>query len=106
MWSHRLHPQDQAFLYYNAKDRYFPDFVALDTNDVPWIVEGKSERGRDDAQVQAKRKAAEALARRFVAEDAYASQHWGYLIAYEQDIARADPWEHLKAFAKPVSNAL
>ena len=106
VWWHRLHPQDQAFVYYNAKDRYFPDFVALDTNGVHWIIEGKDERGRDDARVQAKRKAAEALVRRLVAEDAYAGQHWGYLIAYEQDTARADSWEDLKAFAQPVSNAL
>lgn len=106
VWWHRLHPQDQAFVYYNAKDRYFPDFVALDTNGVHWIIEGKDERGRDDARVQAKRKAAEALVRRLVAEDSYAGQHWGYLIAYEQDTARADSWEDLKAFASPVSNAL
>lgn len=106
VWWHRLHPQDKAFVYYNAKDRYFPDFVALDTNGVHWIIEGKDERGRDDAKVQAKRKAAEALVRRLVAEDAYAGQHWGYLIAYEQDTARADSWEDLKAFASPVSNAL
>ncbi|MDY5160326.1 DEAD/DEAH box helicase [Actinotignum urinale] len=106
MWWHRLHPQDGAFVYYNAKDRYFPDFVALDTNGVHWIIEGKDERGRDDARVQAKRKAAEALVRRLVAEDAYTGQHWGYLIAYEQDTARADSWEDLKAFSQPVSNAL
>lgn len=106
VWWHRLHPQDQAFVYYNAKDRYFPDFVVLDTNGVHWIIEGKDERGRDDARVQAKRKAAEALVRRLVAQDAYAGQHWGYLIAYEQDTARADSWEDLKAFASPVSNAL
>lgn len=106
VWWHRLHSQDQAFIYYNAKDRYFPDFVALDTNGVHWIIEGKSERGRDDAQVQAKRQAAETLVRRLVSEDAYADQKWGYLIAYEQDTARADSWDDLKAFAQPVSNAL
>lgn len=105
-WWHRLHPQDHAFVHYNAKHRYFPDFVALDTNGVHWIIEGKAERGRDDIQVQAKRKAAEDLVRRLVAEEAYAGQHWGYLIAYEQDTARADSWEDLKAFSQPVSNAL
>lgn len=105
-WWHRLHPQDKAYVYYNAKDRYFPDFVALDTNGVHWIIEGKDERGRDDARVQAKRQAAETLVRRLVAEDAYTGQHWGYLIAYEQDTARADSWEDLKAFAQPVSNVV
>ncbi|WP_371152179.1 DEAD/DEAH box helicase [Buchananella felis] len=106
VWWHRLHPQDHAFIYYNAKDRYFPDFVALDTDGVYWIIEGKSERGRDDAQVQAKRGAAESLVRRLVAQDTYEGQNWGYLIAYEQDTARADSWEDLKALAQPVSNAL
>ena len=106
VWWHRLHPQDKAFVYYNAKDRYFPDFVALDTDGIHWIIEGKSELGRDDTIVQAKRKAAEALVRRLVAEDAYEDQKWGYLIAYEQDTARADSWEDLKAFSQPVSNAL
>ncbi|MDU0347451.1 DEAD/DEAH box helicase [Actinomyces sp. MRS3W] len=106
VWWHRLHPQDRAFVHYNAKDRYFPDFVATDTNGVHWIIEGKGERGRDDARVQAKRQAAEALVRRLAAEDAYAGQKWGYLIAYEQDTARADSWEDLKTFAHPVSNVL
>lgn len=106
VWWHRLHPQDQAFVYYNAKDRYFPDFVARDSDGVHWIIEGKDERSRDDDRVQAKRRAAEALVRRLVAEDAYAGQRWGYLIAYEQDTARADSWEDLKAFSNPVTNAL
>lgn len=105
-WWQRLHPQDGAFVYYTAKDRYFPDFVAQDTSDVYWIIEGKDERGRDDTRVQAKRRAAETLVRRLVAEDAYAHQHWGYLIAYEQDTAHADSWEDLKTLAQPVSNVL
>lgn len=105
-WWHRLHPQDGAFVYYNSKDRYFPDFVARDSDGVYWIIEGKSERGRDDDQVQAKRKAAESLVRRLIAEDAYADQKWGYLIAYENDTARADSWEDLKAYSQPVTNLI
>lgn len=93
-------------MYYNSKDRYFPDFVARDSDGVYWIIEGKSERGRDDDQVQAKRKAAESLVRRLIAEDAYADQNWGYLIAYENDTARADSWEDLKAFSQPVTNVV
>ncbi|MDU5378785.1 MAG: hypothetical protein E6132_01900 [Actinomyces sp.] len=45
VWWHRLHPHAGAFVYYNPKDRYFPDFVALDTDGVHWIIEGKSEKG-------------------------------------------------------------
>lgn len=106
VWWHRLHPQDQAFVYYNAKDRYFPDFVALDTSNVHWIIEGKDERGRDDVRVQAKRRASEALVRSLAGLDAYKNQNWGYLIAYEQDTANADSWEDLKSLTQPVSNAL
>ncbi|APT92998.1 DNA restriction-modification system, restriction enzyme [Corynebacterium phocae] len=106
VWWHRLHSQDNALVYYTPKDRYFPDFVALDTNGVHWIIEGKSEKGKHDAQVQAKRKAAEAIVRRLAAEKAYEGQKWGYLIAYEQNIKDADSWDDLKAFASPVSNAL
>lgn len=106
VWWHRLHPQDGAFIHYTARDRYFPDFVARDAGGVYWIIEGKSELGRDDASVQAKRKAAETLVRKLVTMDEYAGQNWGYLIAYEADIARADTWEDLKSSTQPVSNVV
>lgn len=104
-WWHRLRSQNDAYIYYTFKDRYFPDFVAQDTDGVYWIIEGKSEKGRDDNTVQAKRRAAETLVRKLSAETAYAGQHWGYLIAYEKDIERSDSWEDLKALAQPVTNA-
>ncbi|MCU9996186.1 DEAD/DEAH box helicase family protein [Mobiluncus mulieris] len=104
VWWHRLHPADGAFVSYNALDRYFPDFVALDRQGVHWIIEAKSERGRDDATVAAKRRAAEALVQRLAAETAFAGQYWGYLIGFESDIAAADSWDDLKALAQPVSN--
>ena len=104
VWWQRLHPSDRAFIYYTARDRYFPDFVALDTDGIHWIIEGKDERGRDDARVQAKRKAAESLVRRLVAEDCFGDQKWGYLIAHEQDTQAADSWDDLKARAQPVTN--
>ena len=63
-----------AYIYYNAKDRYFPDFVARDDLGVYWIIEGKDQRGRDDAKVQAKRKAAEALVRRLITVEEYVNQ--------------------------------
>jgi len=106
VWWHRLHPYNEAYIYYNAKDRYFPDFVALDDDGVHWIIEGKAQRGRDDDRVQAKRKAAETLVRRLVTEDEYADQLWGYLIAYENDIAQSDSWDDLKTISQPVSNVL
>jgi len=103
-WWHRLHSYHNAFIYYNPKDRYFPDFVALDKDDIYWIIEGKAKRGRDEDSVQAKRKAAETLVRRLTIEDAFAGQHWGYLIAYEDDIEKAESWDDLKSLSQPVSN--
>jgi len=105
-WWHRLHPQDGAYIYYNSRDRYFPDFVALDNEGVHWIIEGKDMRGRDDAKVQAKRTAAESLVRRLSAEEEYEGEYWGYMIAYEDDIERAESWNDLKTFAQPVSNKI
>ena len=91
---------------YTSRDRYFPDFVALDRDGVHWIIEGKDKRGRDNATVQAKRIAAESLVRRLAAEPTYSGQHWGCMIAYEDDIERSDSWDDLKSLAQPVSNAL
>ena len=104
VWWHRLHPQDRAYIYYNPKDRYLPDFVALDDEGVHWIIEGKDERGRSNEVVQEKRRAAESTVNRLIAEDGFADQFWGYLIAYEDDVVASDSWDDLKAKSQPVSN--
>lgn len=106
IWWHRLHPRDGAFIYYNSRDRYFPDFVAYDDAGVHWIIEGKDQRGRDDKKVQAKRKAAESLVRRLITVEEYVNQKWGYLIAYEDDLSKSDSWDDLKVIAQPVTNTL
>lgn len=103
-WWHRLHSYHNAYIYYNPKDQYFPDYVVLDKDDIYWIIDGKAKRGRDENSAQAKRKAAETLVRRLAIEDAFAGQHWGYLIAYEDDIEKAESWDDLKSFSQPVSN--
>lgn len=103
-WWHRLHPEDRAFIYYNPKDRYFPDFVALDDHGTHWIIEGKDARGRENESVQAKRKAAEGVVHRLLGTPGFEDQCWGYLIAYEDDVERSDSWDDLKAKAQPVSN--
>lgn len=105
VWWHRLHPQDGACIYYNPKDRYFPDFVALDDGGVHWIIEGKDKRGHTDERVQAKRRAAESVVHRLIGAEGFSEDRWGYLIAYEDDIVRADSWDDLKAKSEPVSNA-
>ena len=93
-----------ASIKYNLHDSYFPDFVALDADGVHWIIEGKDARGRADDTVQAKRAAAEEVVRYLVTLDEYDDQAWGYLIAYEDDVASSDTWSDLKAKAQPVVN--
>lgn len=105
-WWNRLHRNMDAYIYYTSKDRYFPDFVALDDEGIYWIIEGKNEGGRDEDTVQVKRKEAEKLVRKLAAEESYAGQNWGYLIAYEDDIAKADSWDDLKTLSQPVTNQL
>lgn len=105
VWWHRLHPRDGACIYYNPKDRYFPDFVALDDEGVHWIIEGKDKRGHTDERVQAKRRAAESVVHRLMGTEGFSEDRWGYLIAYEDDIVKADSWDDLKAKSEPVSNA-
>lgn len=105
VWWQRLHTEYGAFIYFNPKDRYYPDFVARESDGTLWIIEGKEQRGQGDAVVQAKRLAAEKVVHRLVGEDAFAGQTWGYLIAYEDDIRESDTWNDLKAKAHPVSNA-
>ncbi len=104
VWWQRLHTTDGAYIFYNPKDRYFPDFVTLDDRGVHWIIEGKEQRGRTNDVVQKKRKAAEDVVHRLIGEDAFTGQLWGYLIAYEDDIKESDSWNDLKVKAHPVSN--
>ena len=104
VWWHRLHLHHNAFIYYTPTNKYYPDFIVMDDKGVYWIVEGKDIRGRDDENVQAKRRAAESIIRKMYLVEDYVGQHWGYLIAYEDDIEKSDSWDDLKSYAQPVSN--
>jgi len=101
-WWHRLHSHDNAFIYYNAKDRYFPDFVAMDKDGVFWIIEGKNEAGKNDSRVQEKKRAAEAVVTRLLGQPDFKGQKWGYLIAYEDDVQSSDSWNDLKIKSQPI----
>ena len=105
VWWQRLHTAFGAYIYYSAKDKYYPDFIAKDDDGVLWIIEGKEQRGKADQTVQKKRLAAERVVHRLVGEHDFADQSWGYLIAYEDDIKTSDSWNDLKAKTNPVSNA-
>ena len=101
-WWKRLYRHEQAYIYYTITDRYFPDFAALDTSGRLWIIEGKSEKGKSDAEVQAKKAAAESIIRRMNSHPEFAGKLYGYLIGYESTIASSESWAELVEKAKPA----
>ena len=101
VWWKRLYPSDRASIMYTTRDTYYPDFVAQDSDGTMWIIEGKSDKGRDDETVQAKRAAARVLVRELLGEEDFVGQKWGYAIAYESDIRASESWEDLKRKSNP-----
>ncbi|MBF6672800.1 DEAD/DEAH box helicase family protein [Glutamicibacter sp. FBE19] len=102
VWWKRLYRSDRASIAYSTRDNYYPDFVALDTKGIYWIVEGKSDKGRDDEVVGLKRKAAVTLVNKLISEPKFVNTGWGYLIAYESDVKRAESWTDLKGLSSPT----
>lgn len=97
VWWKRIYAHEGARVAYTPHNSYVPDFVVFDKDGTHWIVEAKENRGRDDERVQAKRAAAERVVRQLVGMPEYEDQTWGYLIAYEDDIASSDSWADLVA---------
>lgn len=97
VWWKRIYTHEGARVAYTPHNSYVPDFVVYDKDGTHWIVEAKENRGRDDDRVQAKRAAAERVVRQLVGMPEYEDQTWGYLIAYEDDIASSDSWADLVA---------
>lgn len=97
VWWKRLYPHEGAVVAYTPQNDYHPDFVVLAKDGTHWIIEGKSQRGRDDQVVQRKKDAAEKAIRLLAGKPEYLNQSWGYLIAYEDDIAKADSLADLLA---------
>ncbi|MEH6821783.1 MAG: DEAD/DEAH box helicase family protein [Dietzia psychralcaliphila] len=101
-WWKRLYEHEKAYMAYSLDRRYFPDFAAEDSDGRIWIIEGKSDAGRDDGVVQLKRSAAEKTIRRLRTQEQFIGKSYGYLIGYESDIASSDSWSDLRAKASPV----
>lgn len=97
VWWKRLYSHEGAVVAYTPRNDYRPDFVVLAKDGTHWIVEGKSQRGRDDQVVRRKKDAAEKAIRLLAGKPEYLNQSWGYLIAYEDDIAGADSLADLLA---------
>lgn len=95
VWWKRIYAHEGARVAYTPHNSYVPDFIVYDRQGIYWIVEAKENRGRNDERVQAKRAAAERVVRQLIGMPEYEDQTWGYLIAYEDDIASSDSWADL-----------
>ncbi|MCK7660045.1 DEAD/DEAH box helicase [Corynebacterium antarcticum] len=96
-WWTRIYREQGATIAYTTRDNYVPDFVVQDTAGTYWIVEGKADDKKGDETVELKRKAAERLIRELASQPGYVDQVWGYVIAYESDIANAGSLSALTA---------
>lgn len=86
-WWLRLDVYGPAYISTERDGRYFPDFIVIDTNGVYWLVEAKSDRNAQDADVLRKREAAERWAR--AVTDAAEYGEWRYLLVTETNIKQA-----------------
>ncbi len=93
-WWLRLQLNDPAYIELAAGGRYFPDFIAIDTEGVHWLIEGKSDHDAQRRDVEDKRAAAEEWAR-FVNDDGRFGT-WKYLFCSETALKNSHgSWDSL-----------
>lgn len=98
-WWVRLYTNGQAFIP-TADGNYFPDFIAVDTKGVKWLIEGKADKNANDADVLRKKAAAETWARAVRDEEDFGV--WRYMFATETNIKNAaGSWNALLMSTKP-----
>jgi type III restriction enzyme len=88
-----------AFIPTSQDGNYFPDFIALDTAGVYWLIEGKSNKNAGDADVLRKKEAAEHWARSVRDDGNYGD--WHYVFATEAHVKHAGSWTALKVATDP-----
>lgn len=92
----RLQIKDLPILWADAKE-YNPDLVAVDRDDVRWLIEVKMDKEMSTEAVQGKREAARRWANHVSADETVGTT-WRYLLLSESDIKTAKgSWEALKA---------
>jgi type III restriction enzyme len=98
-WWLRVYTNGPAFVP-TADGNYFPDFIAVDKDGVKWLIEGKSDKNANDADVLRKIDAATSWARA-VRDDGRFGE-WHYLFATESHIRQAaGSWAGLKVATDP-----
>lgn len=98
-WWLRLSSTGPAYIPLETGTSYYPDFIAIDSKGVYWLIEGKSDKEASTPEVTAKKKAAEDWARFVRDEGGYGT--WRYLFATETHLKGSGSWQALKYAAKP-----
>lgn len=86
-WWLRIYTNGPVWIEWDG-GRYFADFIAIDSHDVHWLIEGKADDDATDEGVVAKRRAAEAWVA--TVNDVGAYGEWRYLFATESAITAAN----------------
>jgi type III restriction enzyme len=94
----RLQVGDLPILWTGARE-YNPDFIAVDREQIHWIVEVKMDKEMQTADVQGKRDAARRWAN-YVSADEHVGTIWRYVLVSESDVKTAKgSWLALKQLA-------
>jgi type III restriction enzyme len=97
-WWLRIYTNGPAYIP-TTDGNYFPDFIVVDLNGAFWVLEGKSDKNANDADVLRKRETAEHWARA-VRDDGNFGE-WHYVFATESHIKKAGSWAGLKVITNP-----
>jgi type III restriction enzyme len=94
----RLQIGDLPILWTGARE-YNPDFLAVDSDKIHWVIEVKSDKDMSSADVQGKREAAKRWSN-YVSADPKDDTIWRYVLASESDIKTAKgSWAALRTLA-------
>jgi type III restriction enzyme len=98
-WWLRLYVGEQAYIP-TTDGKYFPDFIAIDRDGTFWLIEGKSDKNANDADVLRKKAAAENWARSVRDDGGFGT--WRFLFATESHIKQAaGSWSALVVATSP-----
>ena len=97
-WWTRVNNNEGVYIEWGNGQRYFPDFIAIDTSGVHWLIEGKSDKEAPTEDVQAKKAAAERWVRH-VNDSGEAPAEWRYLFVTESHLKGATGWGELLSLA-------
>jgi type III restriction enzyme len=98
-WWLRLYVGEQAYIP-TTDGNYFPDFIAIDRDGTFWLIEGKSDKNANDADVVRKKASAENWARSVRDDGRFGT--WRFLFATESHIRQAaGSWNALLVAANP-----